>query len=39
MKQRIVFRVLGYLMLIIALGMVPPLLIAFFTNQSDFYPS
>lgn len=38
MKQRIVFRVLGYLMLIIALGMVPPLLIAFFTNQSDFIP-
>lgn len=38
MKHRVVFKVLGYLMLIIALGMVPPFLIAFFLHQSDMIP-
>ncbi len=38
MKHRIVFKVLGFLMLIIAIGMVPPFLIALFTQQSDMVP-
>jgi len=38
MKHRIVFKVLGFLMLIIALGMIPPFLIALVTDQSDVVP-
>lgn len=38
MNYRIVFKVLGYMMLIIAICMVPPLLIATFLKQSDTMP-
>lgn len=38
MNYKIVFKVLGYMMLIIAICMVPPLLIAAFLKQSDMVP-
>ncbi len=38
MKYRIVLKVLGYLLLIIALGMVPPLIISTTLGESDMVP-
>ena len=38
MNQKIIFKVLGYLLVIIALSMVPPFLIALFNKQSDMVP-
>ncbi len=38
MNYKMIFKVLGYLLLIIALGMFPSLLIAVFSNQHDMIP-
>jgi len=38
MKHRIVLKVLGFLMMIIAIGMVPPLLISIYLKESDMVP-
>lgn len=38
MNNKIIFKVLGYLLLIIAAGMVAPFLIALFVGQSDAIP-
>lgn len=38
MNYKIIFKVLGYLLLIIALGMVAPFLIAFVSKQNDAIP-
>ncbi len=38
MNFKIIFKVLGYLLLIIAAGMIAPLAIAFFAGQSDAIP-
>ena len=38
MNYKMIFKVLGYLLLIIALGMIAPLLISIFTRQNDTVP-
>jgi trk system potassium uptake protein TrkH len=38
MKYRIVLKVLGYLLLIIALGMIPPMIISSVLGESDMVP-
>ena len=38
MNYKIILKVLGYILIIIALGMVPPILISLFNTQSDLLP-